>query len=216
MRQGFGNGRVRVLDEKQRASAGEILDAAAKAFSQRGYAATSIDDVADVLGCTKGRIYHYFRTKGDLFIGIHQQSLEWALAAVGPVAEQEDLPVADKLREMVRRHAMHLMDKAEYMGPAQHHAEMNLASEGRDKGEAVRRIFEMRRKFEAYFADVVAAGIAEGVFRDADPNLLVKAALGSVNWMNVWYRPGAPGDSAAERERIAAELAEYALRGVLA
>jgi AcrR family transcriptional regulator len=216
MRQGFGNGRARVLDEKQRASAGEILDAAAKAFSERGYAATSIDDVADVLGCTKGRIYHYFRTKGDLFIGIHQQSLEWALAAIEPVVAQSDLPVAAKLREMVRRHAMHLMEHADYMGPAQHHAEMNLASEGRDKGEAVRGIFEMRRRFEAHFADVVAAGVAEGVFREADPNLLVKAALGISNWMSVWYRPGSAGDTPAERERVADELAEYAVRGMLA
>src|SRR5262245_28414738 len=101
--------RGRVLDEKQRASASEILDAAAKAFSQRGHAATSIDDVADVLGCTKGRIYHYFRTKGDLFIGIHRQSVEWALEAVAPVAERADLDPAQRLREMVRRHAMHLM-----------------------------------------------------------------------------------------------------------
>jgi AcrR family transcriptional regulator len=216
MSQGFGNGRVRVLDEKQRASASEILDAAAKAFSQRGYAATSIDDVADVLGCTKGRIYHYFRTKGDLFIGIHQQSLEWALAAVEPVAEQPDATPTDKLREMVRRHAMHLMDHADYMGPAQHHAEMNLASEGRDKSDAVRGIFEMRRRFEGYFATVVEDGIAAGEFRAADPNLLAKAALGTVNWMSVWFRPDAPGDTAAERERIAAELAEYALHGVAA
>ncbi|GAA1867126.1 TetR/AcrR family transcriptional regulator [Pseudonocardia ailaonensis] len=215
MKQGFGNGRVRVLDEKQRASAGEILDAAAKAFSQRGYAATSIDDVADVLGCTKGRIYHYFRTKGDLFIGIHQQSLEWALAAVGPVAEQADLPAPEKLREMVRRHAMHLMEHADYMGPAQHHAEMNLASEGRDKGDAVRGIFEMRRRFESFFTDVVEAGIADGSFRDADPNLMAKAALGISNWMSVWFRPGSQGDTKAEREHMAEELAEFAVRGML-
>jgi AcrR family transcriptional regulator len=216
MKQGFGNGRVRVLDARQRASAGEILEAAAKAFSQRGYAATSIDDVADVLGCTKGRIYHYFRTKGDLFIGIHQQAIEWALEAVRPVAEQQDLGPAEKLRMMVHRHALHLMDRADYMGPAQYHVEMNLASEGRNKDDAVARIFKMRRRFEAYFVDVMRAGIAAGVFRDADVNVLVKAVLGTVNWMNVWYRPGGRRDSAAARERIAAELAEYALRGVTA
>ncbi|OAA27421.1 transcriptional regulator [Frankia sp. EI5c] len=208
--------RGRVLDEKQRASASEILDAAAKAFSQRGYAATSIDDVADVLGCTKGRIYHYFRTKGDLFIGIHRQSVEWALEAVAPVAEQADLEAAQRLREMVRRHAMHLMEKADYMRPAQHHAEMNLASEGRDKREAVQQIFELRRQFEAYFTDVMTAGIAAGQFRDADPNVLVKAVLGTTNWMSVWFRAGGPTDTPAERERIAEELAEYAMRGVLA
>lgn len=145
MRQAFAHGRTQKLDSKRHASAREILDAAATAFSERGYAATSIDDVADVLGCTKGRIYHYFRTKGDLFIGIHQQALEWALEAVGPPAERADLGPAEKLREMVHQHAMHLMNRANYMGPAQYQIEMNLASEGRNKEEQMALILKMRR-----------------------------------------------------------------------
>ena len=216
MTQGFGNGRVSKLDPKKRASANEILDAAAKAFSERGFAATSIDDVADVLGCTKGRIYHYFRTKGDLFIGIHHQALEWALEAVGPTAEREDIGPAEKLGEMVHQHAMHLMNRATYMGPAQHHIEMGLASEGRHKDEAIARLFEMRRQFETYYVTVMEDGIAAGVFRNADVNVLVKATLGTVNWMHVWFQQDGPRDSAAERQRIAAEIAEYAVRGVTA
>jgi AcrR family transcriptional regulator len=216
MRQAFAHGRTEKLDSKRHASAREILDAAATAFSERGYSATSIDDVADVLGCTKGRIYHYFRTKGDLFIGIHQQALEWALEAVGPTAERTDLGPEEKLREMVHHHAMHLMNRADYMGPAQYQIEMNLASEGRNKDEQMARILTMRRQFEEYFVAVVKEGVETGVFRNTDVNVLVKAVLGTVNWMHAWFRPGAPKDSAAERERIAAELSEYAVRGVLA
>lgn len=47
-------------------------------------------------------------------------------------------------------------------------------------------------------------------------NVLVKAVLGTVNWMHAWFRPGGPRDSAAERERTAARLAEFAVRGVVA
>ncbi|GII94471.1 TetR/AcrR family transcriptional regulator [Sinosporangium siamense] len=216
MRQPIAQGRTQKLDSKRHASAQEILDAAATAFSERGYAATSIDDVADVLGCTKGRIYHYFRTKGDLFIGIHLQALEWALEAVGPTAERADLGPEEKLREMVHRHAMHLMNRASYMGPAQYQIEMNLASEGRNKDEQMARILKMRRQFEAYYATVVEEGIAAGAFRGTDANILVKAVLGTINWMHVWFRPGGPQDSTVERERTAAELAEFAVRGVVA
>ena len=212
--QGFDNGRVSKLDPKKRASAQEILDAAALAFSERGFAATSIDDVADVLGCTKGRIYHYFRTKGDLFIGIHHQALEWALEAVQPPAERDDIGPEEKLCEMVHQHAMHLMNRASYMGPAQMHIEVGLAAEGRHKDDAVARIFEMRRQFEAYYTKVIEDGIETGAFRDADLNLLVKSTLGVVNWMHVWFQPDGPQDSDAERHRIAAEIAEYAVRAV--
>ncbi len=212
MRQQIGSGRA--LGAKRQMSANEILDAAAKAFSERGYAATSIDDVADVLGCTKGRIYHYFRTKGELFIGIHHQGLEWALEAVGPTAEREDLEPADKLREMVRRHAMHMIDHYTYMGPGQFQIELSLASEGRNQDAAMAKILKMRRRFEDYFLKVVKDGIAAGAFRDTDAKLVTKAVLGSVNWMHVWYRPGGTRDTAAHRERIAAVLADYAVSGI--
>jgi len=216
MRQGAAPGNDRELRPKQQASAREILDAAATAFSERGYAATSIDDVADVLGCTKGRIYYYYRTKGDLFIGIHLQALEWALEAIGPAAERADLEPAEKLRAMVHQHALHLMNRSSYMGPAQYQIEMNLASEGRSKEAQMTKILEMRRQFEDYYVTVVKEGVAAKVFREADLNLLVKAVLGAVNWMHAWFRPDEPKDSPTERERIAAEIAEFAVRGVLA
>lgn len=218
MRQQTGKktGSGRALDAKQQMSAREILDAAAMAFSERGYAATSIDDVADVLGCTKGRIYHYYRTKGELFIGIHRQGLEWALEAVGPTAERTDLAPAEKLREMVRRHALHMMEHYTYMGPGQGQIEMNLAGEGRNQDAAKAEILAMRRKFEDYFLKTVKEGIAADVFRDTDAKLVTKAVLGSVNWMHVWYHPGGARDTAAHRERIATVFADYALGGVVA
>lgn len=201
------------LADKQRASANEILEAAAQAFAKRGYAATSIDDIADVLGCTKGRIYHYFRTKGDLFFGIHRQALEWALDAVVPVANDDSLPPAEKLHRMVYNHAVHMMDHSDFMGPSQHHVEMTLAGEGRSRQAELAEIFKMRREFEQCFVDVIAAGMATGDFRPGDPDLTAKAVLGAVNWMNVWYRP-TDTKKHKDRTRVASEMAEYALFGV--
>ena len=48
----------------------DILQTAAECFTERGYAETSIDDVARRLGCTKGRIYHFFASKVDLFCSV--------------------------------------------------------------------------------------------------------------------------------------------------
>lgn len=214
MRQRIGSSRA--LDAKRQMSAHEILDAAAKAFSERGYAATSIDDVADVLGCTKGRIYHYFRTKGELFIGIHHQGLEWALEAIGPTAERSDLEPLEKLREMVRRHAIHMMEHHTYMGPGQFQIELSLAGEGRNQDAAMATIRKMRRTFEDHYVTAIKDGIAAGVIRDTDVNLVTKALLGSVNWMHVWYRPGGSRDTAAHRDRIAAVFADYAMCGLTA
>ena len=50
----------------------DILMAAADCFMERGYSATSVDDVARRLGATKGRIYHHFPSKSALFAGVFQ------------------------------------------------------------------------------------------------------------------------------------------------
>jgi len=217
MPQRFENGNASAhVGAKRQMSAREIMDAAARAFSERGYAATSIDDIADILGATKGRIYHYFRTKGDLFIGIHLQALEWALEAIGPTAERDDLGPAEKLEIMVHAHAMHLMNRAYYMGPAQYQIEMNLASEGRQKDEKMAQIRKMRRQFEDYYTDVIAAGMKAGELRDADVRLQVLALIGTINWMHVWFRPEGSTDTPKERERIATTFTEYVMRGLVA
>lgn len=202
------------LADKQRASAEEILAAAAKAFAERGYAATSIDDVADVLGSTKGRIYHYYRSKGELFFRIHMQAIEWALEAVEPTANSPFLSPSAKLNEMVRRHVMHMIERVDFMAPAQLHTEMNLAREGRNQDADTGIVFDLRRRFEMCYQDVIKAGIEAGEFRDVDPVLMTRAVLGTVNWMTVWYHPGTSPD-AFDDERIAIELADYALRGLL-
>ena len=53
----------------------EILEAAAACFEERGFASTSIDDVARRLGSTKGRIYHHFSSKTDLFAAVFRAGM---------------------------------------------------------------------------------------------------------------------------------------------
>lgn len=209
-------GRSRPLAQKQQASSSEILDAAAKAFARRGYSATSIDDIADELGCTKGRIYHYFRAKGDLFIGIHRRALEWALEAIEPHVERRDLSPTERLRLMVRGHITHMMEHTDYMGPSQYHTEVNLAREGRDRDGAVEEIFRMRRAFEKHFVDVISEGVSAGEFRPCDPSLMAKAVLGPGNWMSVWYHAGSKRDTARGRSEIAEQFSDFVVSGLLA
>lgn len=54
---------------------GEILDAALACFTERGFAATRLEDVAQRAGVTKGTLYLYFRNKEELFEAVVRQSL---------------------------------------------------------------------------------------------------------------------------------------------
>ena len=81
----------------------DILNAAAQCFMDRGYAATSIDDVARSLGATKGRIYHHYRSKADLFFDVYRHGMQMNFDVVEPIAAQS-LPTIEKLQRMTKEH----------------------------------------------------------------------------------------------------------------
>ncbi len=62
-----------------------ILDAAAAAFARRGYLATSIDAIADELGATKGRVYHYYRGKAEVFLDVVVSGMQDLIGEMGPL-----------------------------------------------------------------------------------------------------------------------------------
>src|SRR4051812_50087924 len=66
----------------------EILRAAAELFMEFGYAATSIDAVAERLGATKGRIYHHYRSKADLFLDVQMAAMTRLAAEGEPIARR--------------------------------------------------------------------------------------------------------------------------------
>ncbi|EHI12157.1 TetR/AcrR family transcriptional regulator [Mycolicibacterium thermoresistibile] len=203
--------RRRRLTARQSAGRNEVLRAAAEAFTTRGYAATSIDDIADRLHATKGRVYHYFRTKGDIFIGIHKRALEISFDSIRD-ASDSDAPASEKLHRMARAHALMMLNEPTFLRLAGQHAEMNLASEGRTPREDVDEIRTLRREYEARFERVIARGIESGEFKATDSYLMAKAVLGTLNWMSRWYHPG--GDTDEDRFRIATSIADFVVSGL--
>ena len=95
-------------DEAVRAGTEEILDAAAQMFMRRGFAATSIDEIAAVLGSTKGRIYHHYTSKAALFFDVHLFALRRMLAMARPIVEAEGTPSA-KMRALAHAQARVIM-----------------------------------------------------------------------------------------------------------
>ena len=58
--------KVQPLHQPRRRREREVLDVAARLFHERGYADTSVQDIADELGILKGSLYHYIEVKEDL------------------------------------------------------------------------------------------------------------------------------------------------------
>jgi AcrR family transcriptional regulator len=104
----------------------EILVAAAEAFMRTGFAATSIDAVADVLGCTKGRIYYQYKSKADLFFAVHREAMRMNLTAIVSAAQQPGKSLT-KLRRMIEAQAMIVMTKLEFQRVSVQGVELHLS-----------------------------------------------------------------------------------------
>src|SRR3712207_685275 len=75
----------------------EVIDIAARVFAQRGYDATTIDDLVEATGLQRGGLYHYMGSKQDLLIAIHERFLHPLLAQARAIAAEE-LPPEQALR----------------------------------------------------------------------------------------------------------------------
>lgn len=193
----------------------EILKAAAEAFMERGYAATSIDDVADTLGATKGRIYHYYRSKTDIFIDIHLESLRILLERVGAIARRNDLEPHERLYAMCREHAIVFMTTIAYQKSTilgLNRFLLSITAPYQD--DATRRVQQLRDEYEGLFVSTVAEGKERGIFADVDPRFATKPLLGALNWANIWYE-ASPEDDVGRVDEIADSLAEFCVKALL-
>ena len=77
----------------------EIIEAAFLEFSRNGYAVTTLDQVAERAGVTKGTIYVYFENKEHLFISMVREAVKATMDTVEDMFERHDGSTADLLRE---------------------------------------------------------------------------------------------------------------------
>ena len=97
-------------DEKQLA----ILDAAASVFMKLGFAATSLDDISEHYGATKGIIYYHFRSKTTLFFAVQRRAMELTRAAIEPAANAPGSP-RTRLEQMAFAHTLLMIEHLSYL-----------------------------------------------------------------------------------------------------
>jgi TetR/AcrR family transcriptional regulator, cholesterol catabolism regulator len=161
----------------------EILEAAALVFREKGYESTSIQDIADAVGILKGSLYYYIRSKEDLLYEIIKTIHEDALRNVARIDEEEG-DALQKIRAFVTAHMTFMTENLVKMGVFFHDFR-SLSPERREEIIAARDIYDRQLR------ELIKQGKEEGVVReDVDPKLASLAAMGAMNWLYQWYRPG--------------------------
>ena len=162
----------------------ELHAAATRLFRQRGYHATSMQDLGEALGMNRGSLYHYSSGKDELLWAILNRALDLLDARVIPHLES-DAPPADRLSDAIREHLRVAADHADELALIQ--IEMRALS-----AERQRDIIDRRNSYEARWRATLEAGVADGSLRRFDVRLAGIGILSACNWFTQWYRPDGP------------------------
>ncbi len=178
-----------------------ILQEAAKLFTEKGYEATSVQDLAQALGLSKAALYHHFRSKEEILYAISLLALEGLVAGGEKALEVAD-PKAALLRFM-EAHARYFEENRPFF-VAMLQGLQSLSPEHR---EATVRL---RDRHEENLRAILRRGVEQGVFREVDVALAGRAVLSMLNWMIRWFRPDGP----MRAEEVARAYHDLILRGL--
>lgn len=160
-----------------------MLRTAARFFNERGYHATSLDDVAEALGVTKPTIYRYFSNKDEILFECTRRGLNAIADSARDAAAAGD-PAPRRLRAMLMAYARIMLDDFGIcVARTQDHL---LSPESRAAFRALKR--EIDRTIRA----VVAEGAAEGSLVAPDPRLATFTFAGTLNNLGTWFDPAGP------------------------
>jgi AcrR family transcriptional regulator len=173
------DGRTPRIQEKRSRRRDEILHAALRAFRDRGYHATTLDDIAEHLGVRKTALYHYFPDKQSILFECHRESLA-ELDRIMREAEELD-SASEKLAHVVREHVRVMTDTLE--GSPLAFEVTSLSPEQRAP------LIAGRDRYERWLREVIDEAMQNGEFRRGDPKIAVFVVLGAINWIARWYRP---------------------------
>ena len=157
-----------------------LLDAAVAVFIERGYEATSVEEIAGRLGVTKSAVYHHVPSKGELLRLALDRALD-ALFAVTAEPGATTGPAIDRLEHLVRGSVRVLAAELPFV---------TLLLRLRGNTDVERAALARRRRFDRIVTDLVRAAEEEGDVRpDVDPALTSRLLSGTVNSLTEWYRP---------------------------
>jgi AcrR family transcriptional regulator len=183
--------------------ADEVLRAALNLFADQGYANTSVQQIVEAAGVTKGAMYHYFTSKDDLLFAIYERMLSLQKRRLDEItaAGGETEAVLRAVCEDVIVTSIDFLPEGTIFFRSQH----MLTPERRQ--EVKRR----RREYHDKFAELIARGQAEGRFRDDMPtSLLIAHFFSDVHYLPHWYSADGP----EAKGEVAAQLTELFLRSL--
>lgn len=181
----------------------KIFAEAVRIFKEKGYHATSMQNIADAVGLQKGSLYHYISSKEELLFKIFEHSSGALTRQLEEIVASTDAPT-EKLQHAIDAHLTALCEQLDiytvYLSERRALSGRNHAKV-RAEAERAARLLEQ----------IIQQGIDHKNFRPVDAKMAAHAILGMCNWLYQWYSP----DGRLTPQQIAEIFSDLTLDGLV-
>jgi AcrR family transcriptional regulator len=157
----------------------QIEEQATALFKTKGYTASSMRDLAQILGIEAASLYSHIKSKEEILQNICFKMADAFFLAIEQVDEsspEQQLSAAIKAHFKVI--SKNIDASAVFFNEWRHLSEPHLTE-----------FLALRTRYEQYFMEIIHQGIKCGLFRPIDEKFAVMTLLSSINWTHQWYRP---------------------------
>ncbi|MGO1060288.1 TetR/AcrR family transcriptional regulator [Planococcus sp. FY231025] len=161
----------------------EIKQESILLFEKKGFSETSIQDIVEALGVTKGTFYYYFQSKEELLMDIHLGYIDDLLERQRRIMQE----AANSRGQLIRIVELLIGDIEEH-GPSGRVFFREMRHLGEANAEEVK---DKRERFRLEIEALIRRGVQAGEFRrEIRADMAAFAILGVTNWSYQWFNPG--------------------------
>lgn len=170
----------KTVDKRQ-----EILDAAIKLFSERGFEKTTVDEIAARANVGKGTIYLYFENKEQIFLAVIKEGMSEINRQFEEILTRKDFDFQKQLRELIYTHLKFVEDHHEFY---RIFLKERISLKFSENEDTRCHKLEALRKLQLLLADFIKKGMEQGYLREGDPNQFATALGGIItNFAFSWF-----------------------------
>jgi len=190
-------------EQQREAKRNAVLQAAAQLFNERGFHATSLDDIAARLNVTKPTLYYYVKNKDEILLQCVSKGLTMMLdgidasrSAGGKAIDQLMTCMEVYARIVTQDFGMCLIRVGDEQLPE----------------DSRRELRRLKSAIDQEFRRLVAEGVAEGSVQPCDPKMTAFVIAGALSWIGRWYQPGGEYTPEQVAQQCIATLCDGVLR----
>ncbi|MBU8769122.1 TetR/AcrR family transcriptional regulator [Cytobacillus oceanisediminis] len=182
----------------------KITEKSIRLFDQKGFSETSIQDIVDSLGVTKGTFYYYFSSKEELLMDIHLRYIDDMLDNQHEILGDDSKSSKEKLFAIVQM----LLSNIKTQGAS---AKVFFREMRNLSDESLSEIIPKRDQFRLNIEKLIEEGKQNGEFSaNLNSPIIAFGILGVTNWSYQWFNP----DGSISDREVAEIFTEMILKGI--